>query len=184
MGRAGCQQLGMLESQRPAAAQRNWIGLPPTPARPPSHLLHEGWVDENALTGDVSGRDQLGDGEQGIPIVVVRTLWKACFFGEENGNDADTLLDTIQNMLVKELCYFTATETPSAKCLHLSLDVHAEYGAYILRHFDMLDQVCDWHTKLSAVTRQILLDDSLTDADCKLESICAFLFANDCVLSH
>jgi len=137
------------------------------------------WVDDNALTnaGDVmhgpnsakeGAASEHEDDHQGIPIVVIRSLWKACFFdAEENANPQDDtdILDSIQHTLVKELCYLTATETPSASCLLLSLDVYAEYGWYILSRFAMQDQITCWHSKFSIVLRQILLDGSLADAD-------------------
>ena len=142
------------------------------------------WVDDNALTnvGDIMHRPRSTkegavsaqeEDHQGIPIVVIRTLWKACFFdAEENAeskDDADSILDSIQHTLVKELCYLTATATSSASCLRLSLDVYAEYGWYILRRFAMQDQIAGWHSKFSIVLRQLVLDSSLTDADCESE---------------
>ncbi|KAL7543830.1 hypothetical protein ACHAXR_013162 [Thalassiosira sp. AJA248-18] len=138
------------------------------------------WVDENALTtvGNImpgprttkeGGVSEQEEDLQGIPIVVVRALWKACFFDTEQNagsdDDINSILDVIQHTLVKELCYLTATATSSAQCLRLSLDVYAEYGWYILRRFAMQDQIPSWHSKFAAVLRQILLDCSLTDVD-------------------
>ena len=127
------------------------------------------WVDEYGLTADKNSREGAANEQnsnlQSIPIAVVQCLWKACFFGEEDDADAESFIDQLQQILVKELCYLNETDTPSASCLCLSLDVYAEYGLYILRHFAMQDQVSSWHSTFSAVLRKALLDGSLTDGD-------------------
>lgn len=138
------------------------------------------WVDDNALTnaGDIRHRpnpanegvsSEQEEDLQGIPIVVIRSLWKVCFFDAEE--NAEGILDAIQHTLVKELCYLTTTATPSAPCMRLSLDVYAEYGWYILRRFAMQDQIPCWHSKFAGMLRELLLDSSLADADCEFEYV-------------
>jgi len=107
-------------------------------------------------------------GGQDIPIAVIHTLWKACIFdveGDKSNGETDKLVDLIQNILVHELCYFTTTATSSVPCLRLSLAVYAEYGWYILRRFAMQEQVSIWHSKFADVLRQLVLNNSLSDAD-------------------
>jgi hypothetical protein len=129
------------------------------------------WVDDDALT-NVDDMAKKEEGHQVIPIAVIRTLWKAVFFDvEENSyseDDANCIIDSIQQTLVKDLCYLTEIETPSTTCLHLPCDVYAEYGCYILHRFSLQHQVAFWHSRFALKLRQLLLDSSLTDADCEL----------------
>ena len=133
------------------------------------------WLDEEAtmtsmidtFTGKECADRDKEEGCQGIPIVVIRFLWKTCFFDPDCSDDADTILDSIQHILVKELCYLSETEIRSVACLRLSLDVYAEYGQYILCRFGMQNQVASWHSKFALALRRLLLDSRLADSECE-----------------
>jgi hypothetical protein len=133
------------------------------------------WVDDDALTNleEIIAKkeeDQKED-HQAIPIAVIRSLWKTSFFDVEEYSDsevdANRILDSIQHVLVEDLCFLTAIETPSATCLQLSCDVHAEYGRYILHRFSLQNQLAFWHSRFALELRLLLLDSSLTDFDCE-----------------
>lgn len=150
-----------------------------------SSFSFQWWVDDHALLpGDIVNKVGIVDDiekRQGIPVVVVRSLWRACFFTtegeeenaddsgffdakEETADDDDAILDLIEHTLVKELCYLrpTATDTSSSSsavsCLRLSLDVYAEYGWYILRRYGMEDEVAGYHFKLATELRRALFN--------------------------
>lgn len=125
------------------------------------------WVDDKyPMHMEGADRDQDEDPE-GIPIVVIRLLWKTCFFDPNSVDNTEAIIDSIQHTLVKELCILTEMETPSAPCLRLSLDVYAEYGRYILCRVAMQDQVGSWHSKFALALRWVLLDSRLADSECE-----------------
>jgi hypothetical protein len=126
------------------------------------------WVDFDALpnSGDIAAKEK--EDHHRIPIAVVRTFWRACFFdAEEDEDSVNCILDSIQHALVKDLCYLTPVETPVTTCLQLSSDVYAEYGCYILHRFSLQHHVALWHSRFALKLRQLLLNSSLTDADCE-----------------
>jgi len=134
------------------------------------------WIDDDAIgtihEGNTvkSDRDDSAEGmQQMIPTVVVRSMWKACVFSSNDFEDdkvAD-VLDSIQNVLVNELCYIAQTSTPSTTCLRLSLDIYSEYGWYILRRYLTSDGTADsiekhvetWHSKFASYLHRLLLGD-------------------------
>jgi hypothetical protein len=122
--------------------------------------------DKYPMHMEGADRDQDEDPE-GIPIVVIRLLWKTCFFDPNSIDNTEAIIDSIQHTLVKELCILTEMETPSAPCLRLSLDVYAEYGRYILCRVAMQDQVGSWHSKFALALRWVLLDSRLADSECE-----------------
>ena len=150
------------------------------------------WVDDDANgssmldnTTDTNNPDETNSNDteefhHGIPRVVVRSLWKACFFDSEDvaDTDVDAILDSIEHVLLNDLCYLTTVSTPSASCLRLSLDIYAEYGCYILRRYlsaefmgvSVEEEVATWHSKFASVLHQILLNnDKSSDSDCELD---------------
>mmetsp|Transcript_26648 Transcript_26648/g.63910 ORF Transcript_26648/g.63910 Transcript_26648/m.63910 type:complete len:2683 (+) Transcript_26648:137-8185(+) len=155
------------------------------------------WVDDDALTDAGGIARQLNSAKEGsgsdvgggagtageweesckiIPIVVARSLWKACFFDKQNdtdsANDADAenILDSIEHILTKDLCYLAPAEKTSSAatvaCLQLSLDVYAEYGRHVMRREDMSDQdAAGWHLKLAGMLSQLLMHGKDCDTD-------------------
>ena len=144
------------------------------------------WVDDDALTnlGDVIAKEE--EDQHAIPIAVIRSLWKTCFYDVEEYSDSEDdtqcILDSIQHTLVKELCFLTEIETPSTSCLQLSCDVYAEYGCYILHRFSLQHQLAFWHSRFAIELRQLLLDSSLTDDDG--ESMIKRRYAAYCLPRH
>ncbi|KAL9178952.1 hypothetical protein ACHAXT_011925 [Thalassiosira profunda] len=140
------------------------------------------WVDEHAPTRSSeampAANEQPGTGgcgqdsaaQPGIPIAVVRAMWKACFFEDLDESEATGIIDGIERTLVNDLCYLSPMTTPSGvPCLRLSVDIYAEYGWYILRRFGMLDQIALWHARFATALRQILEDESATDASSMIQ---------------
>jgi hypothetical protein len=138
--------------------------------------LFRWWVDDNVL-GSISSKEDINtsiakDNNQTenlkIPIAVVRMMWKVCFFEPSDDFDseqAESMLDSIQQTLVNDLCYLEKIDTPSCSCFRLSLGAYTEYGWYILRRSELEDQIASWHGKLSLSLRQTLLHSKASDAD-------------------
>jgi len=144
------------------------------------------WVDDHALTpGDKKDSEQTPV-HQEIPIVIIRSLWKTCFFTEEE-EDANTILDLIEHILVKDLCYLEkgpASNSPTVSCLRISLDVYAEFGWYIVRRYGMEDELAGWHYKFAVLLRRLLLSGGGARSDSDSESFIIKRYAAQSLPRH
>jgi hypothetical protein len=126
------------------------------------------WIDDDSLTNLEEILSIEKDTPQGIPIVVIRCLWKIAFFDSgANEDEINHILDSIQHILVKDLCYLIVNETKSTTCLYLADNVYAEYGNNILEHLSLKNQVTFWHSQFALELRRLLTDSNFIDTDCE-----------------
>ena len=136
------------------------------------------WIDDDSLTNLDEIISIEKDTPQEIPIAVIRCLWKNVFFDSSaNKDETNHILDSIQHILVTELCYLIVSETKSTTCLYLADNVHAEYGSYILEQLSLKHQMTSWHSEFAIELRRLLIDSDFTDTDCEFNlSHLFFLF--------
>jgi len=138
------------------------------------------WIDDDSLTNLDEIISIEKDTPQGIPIAVIRCLWKNAFVDSSvNKDETNHILDSIQHILVTELCYLIVSETKSTKCLYLACDVHAEYGSYILEQLSLKHQMISWHSEFALELRRLLIDSDFTDTDCEF-SLSRLFFLFEC----
>ena len=135
------------------------------------------WVDDNVLGSSEENTLMAKDNNQTennpkIPIAVVRMMWKTCLFEPNDhfeSDQAERILDSVQQTLVDDLCYLEKIDTPTCSCFRLSLVAYTDYGQYILRRFELERQISSWHGKLALSLRHALLEslDSDGDGECK-----------------
>lgn len=132
-------------------------------------LTRYDWWDDSNILGYNFGimaegqSDNPGNVSVGVPQIVVRTMWKACFFDSADVVDDETeaTVDSIQDYLMNSLCYLSETKSSSVPCFCLTLSLYKDYAWYILSR--VLDKrsieeiVEDWHSKFARVLRETLL---------------------------
>jgi hypothetical protein len=137
------------------------------------------WIDDDSLTNLDEIISIEKDTPQEIPIAVIRCLWKNIFFDSSaNKDETNHILDSIQHILVTELCYLIASETKSTTCLYLADNVHAEYGSYILEQLSLKHQMTSWHSEFAIELRRLLIDSDFTDTDCEFNLSHLFFLLN------
>eukprot|EP00804_Cyclotella_cryptica_P019567 CCRYP_014328-RC/>CCRYP_014328-RC protein AED:0.07 eAED:0.07 QI:612/1/1/1/1/0.83/6/2494/1628 len=142
-------------------------------------LTRYNWWEDSNILGYNLGIIVEGEGVNpkeasvGVPKVVVRALWKACFFDSTNGVDDETenTVDSVEDNLVNNLCYLSETRSSSVPCLSLTLPLYRDYAWYVLSRVSdtrsVEEVVEDWHSKFARVLCETLLkheedDDTLT----------------------
>lgn len=136
-----------------------------------------------------SDEDQVRCFVVGVPIVVIRSMWTACFFDESiDEEEVEKTIDSIQDNLVNNLHYLAETEGLSMPCLCLTLPLYKEYAWYTLlcRSEDarsIEETVASWHSKFATFLREALLVAEKDDDECELNRriICRF---RTCSSSH
>ena len=117
----------------------------------------------------------------GIPIAVIRCMWKSCFFDHSNDNaNEETVqqtLDFIQNNLLN-MHYLSKTSVrgspaSSLPCMFLSLPLYKDYASYLLlrRHIDsntVEETVSAWHYKFAATLHSLLLRQNTDNDNCEM----------------
>jgi hypothetical protein len=137
------------------------------------------WIDDDSLTNLDEIISIEKDTPQEIPIAVIRCLWKNIFFDSSaNKDETNHILDSIQHILVTELCYLIVSETKSTTCLYLADNVHAEYGSYILEQLSLKHQMTSWHSEFAIELRRLLIDSDFTDTDCEFNLSHLFFLLN------
>ena len=108
----------------------------------------------------------------GIPIVVIRSMWRSCFFDDTDDNEKiEQTLDFIQDNLVNSLHYLARTKDSSLSCLCFSLPLYKDYASYLLlrRYVDshtIEETVASWHSKFAAALQYLLLQPNPDNGDC------------------
>jgi hypothetical protein len=134
----------------------------------PGLTRYDWWEDSNILGYNLGTMaegegDNPGDVSVVVPKIVVRTMWKACFFDSADvaDDEAEKTVDSIQDYLVNSLCYLTETKISSVPCFCLTLSLYRDYAWYILSRVldkrSMEEIVEDWHSKFACVLRETLL---------------------------
>ncbi|KAK1744363.1 hypothetical protein QTG54_004896 [Skeletonema marinoi] len=134
--------------------------------------LFRWWVDDNVLgSGEediktLTAKDHDQTENPKIPIAVVRMMWKVCLFEPNDHFDseqAECVLDSVQQTLVNDLCYLEKIDTSTCSCFRLSLGAYTDYGQYIMRRSELEGQIASWHGKIALSLRQTLLHSKGSD---------------------
>jgi len=134
--------------------------------------LFRWWVDDNVLgSGEediktLTAKDHDQTENPKIPIAVVRMMWKVCLFEPNDHFDseqAEYMLDSVQQTLVNDLCYLEKIDTSTCSCFRLSLGAYTDYGRYIMRRSELEGQIASWHGKIALSLRQTLLHSKGSD---------------------
>lgn len=121
-----------------------------------------GIVNEGTTSEEQTKQQEIS---AGVPIEVVRSMWRSCLFDSPEVANVEEIMDKIQDTLVNNLHYLAEAEINTVPCLCLTLPLYREYAWYALQRCSS-STLNVWHSKFADFLHELLLTKS-NKGDCK-----------------